>query len=286
MKRIIMMLILLLGSLLSIDAPAAPARVPAPFAARVVGHGPPVILIPGLASPGSIWDGLVQHMAARHECHLLTLAGFAGEPPLTSEAPYLATERDAIIAYARALRLKRPILVGHSLGGFLAFWIAATVPDEVGPIVAVDGVPWLMALSDQIPTANQARAQAERMRAFFASLSSEAFARQNSAALAAMITSAEDVQRVATAAAKSAPKTVGEAIYEMMTTDLRQDVARIRTPVLLIGAADGARDAYEAQVERVRAHTVVMAERTRHFVMLDNLSWLKTRIDAFLGDVP
>ena len=34
------------------------------------------------------------------------------------------------------------VMVGHSLGGFLALWVAATAPDAVGPIVAVDGVPY------------------------------------------------------------------------------------------------------------------------------------------------
>jgi hypothetical protein len=35
------------------------AASPAPFAARVTGHGPPMILIPGLASAGDVWSGTV-----------------------------------------------------------------------------------------------------------------------------------------------------------------------------------------------------------------------------------
>src|SRR5690348_15221990 len=64
-------------------AAAAPAAPAAPFdthafTVRVSGSGPPVILIPGLACDGNVWDATAAHLAATHEVHVLTLAGFAG----------------------------------------------------------------------------------------------------------------------------------------------------------------------------------------------------------------
>src|SRR5262245_61908149 len=52
---------------------------PAAFAVEVRGDGRPVILIPGLACPGAVWDGTVEHLRD-HQTHALTLAGFAGQP--------------------------------------------------------------------------------------------------------------------------------------------------------------------------------------------------------------
>jgi N-formylmaleamate deformylase len=50
------------------------------FAARVEGRGPAMILIPGFVSSGAVWDDVVAHYKTRFTCHVLTLAGFAGQP--------------------------------------------------------------------------------------------------------------------------------------------------------------------------------------------------------------
>ena len=77
-----------------------------------------------------------------------------------------------------------------------------------------------------------------------------------------------------------------------MTTDLRDDVARIQTPVLLIGSGAFATSpemkkkvqaSYEAQVAKVPNHKVLLAEKARHFIMLDDPSFMFSAIDQFLG---
>ena len=50
------------------------------FAVTVTGSGRPMILIPGLSCGGNVWDGTVTHFKDRYECHVVTLAGFAGQP--------------------------------------------------------------------------------------------------------------------------------------------------------------------------------------------------------------
>ena len=124
------------------STPAAPAQ---PFSVRVTGHGPPMILIPGLSSPGEVWTGVVAHYQDRFECHVLTLAGFAGSSAI--DRPLLPAVHDALARYIREKHLNRPVIVGHSLGGFTALWLASTNPDLVGPLVIVDSVPWLAGLS-------------------------------------------------------------------------------------------------------------------------------------------
>src|ERR1043165_8333378 len=53
-----------------------------PFKVTVTGHGRPMILISGLVSDGAVWDGLVARYRDRYEMHVMTLAGFAGVPPV------------------------------------------------------------------------------------------------------------------------------------------------------------------------------------------------------------
>ena len=121
------------------NAPETAAEYP--FAVKVAGAGKPMILIPGLACSGEVWDSTVARFKDRHECHVLTLAGFAGQPPTKLEGSYTDAIVKGIAGYIRDKKLDKPAIVGHSLGGFLCFKLAAAEPDLVGPIVAVDGFP-------------------------------------------------------------------------------------------------------------------------------------------------
>src|SRR4029079_13770789 len=39
--------------------------------------------------------------------------------------------------YIRSRKLDHPIIVGHSMGGFIAYWIASYHPELVGPTIVV-----------------------------------------------------------------------------------------------------------------------------------------------------
>ena len=157
-------------------AAAASAQSPHPsFDVQVTGTGPAIVLIPGLLSTGEVWETTVARYKDRYTLHVLTLAGFGGPAPIG--APFLSRVRDELIRYLegvqglqgeRGVRVDKPILVGHSLGGFLAFWVAATAPDLVGGVVAVDGVPFLPALVNPAATAEGAAIQGEQIRTMYA----------------------------------------------------------------------------------------------------------------------
>ena len=163
------------------------------FKVTVTGTGPAVLLIPGLLSSGEVWDSTVARYQDRYTLHVLTLAGFGGPAPVG--APFLSRVRDEVIAYLREQKLQRTVIVGHSLGGFLGFWIAATAPDLIGGLVAVDGVPFLPALGNPAATAESSRPQAEQMKALYSSFSRETLAAQSRMALGMMITEPAQVDR-------------------------------------------------------------------------------------------
>jgi len=282
--------VLALAVLVGLPSPAFAAEGPPSFAVRVEGSGPPVILIPGFLSAGEVWDGVVEAYRGRYRCHVLTLPGFASQPAVG--APVLSRVRDEIIAYIREHRLNRPVLIGHSMGGFLALWIAATAPDLIGPVIAVDGVPFLSSLQNPAATAEAIRPQATQMATLYATMTQEQLALQSRMALTAMITDPARVDTATAWAAASDPKAAGVMIAELMSTDLREVVAAVTSPVLLIGAGktfasmpggiDRARRAYEAQVARIPTHEVVLATRALHFVMYDDLPFLIETMNAFL----
>ena len=92
---------------------------------------------------------------------------------------------------------------------------------------------------------------------------------------------------------RSDPTTLGNITAEAITTDLRDRVALIQAPVLLLGtygtATDstvriGTRASYESQVSAIPRHKVAIAEHARHFIMIDDLPWLLAQMDAFLTE--
>lgn len=270
-------------------AASAFAAEPTSFSVVVKGSGRPMILIPGLSSPGSVWDSTVAHYSDRYQTHTLTLAGFAGSKPIA--APFLPTVRAELADYIRTNKLEKPVLIGHSLGGFLSFWLASTEPHLVGKVVSVDGLPALGAMMNPDVTPEQLAQQADGMHMMLAAQSAEQFAAQTKLSMAGMITRPEENESIITAAVKSDPAAVAQAVKELMATDLRKEVKKIKSPVLLMAASAGmpeayastVKDRYEAQIAAIPNHEVVVAAGARHFIMLDDPQFFFATLDKFLA---
>lgn len=269
---------------------AALALVPGPsFDVKVTGKGRPVLLIPGLTCPGSVWDETVAYLKGRYECHVLTLPGFAGRPAIGD--PFLPRVRDEIIRYVADRKLDRPAVIGHSLGGFMAFYVASKSPKSFGPLVAVDGVPWLGALGNPKAKVEDIAKAMEPGVAQMKKTPQETFRAQTLAALKVQMLDAKRAETVGKEAGESNPEAVGQAVWEMSTTDLRDEVAKIESPILLFAAGEWAKtDAqkeqvktmYAAQIAKAKQGKLEVAFKARHFVMFDDFPLFSKTVDAFL----
>lgn len=260
----------------------------APYSAERTGEGRSVYLIPGLSNAGDVWDDLAARLRENgYRTHVLTLAGFGGQPPLPPDQPFLPRVREALAAELAAHEEPRPVVIGHSLGGFMAFWLGATAPEHLAGLIAIDGVPFLPALTNPAATAESQAGQAEQIRTFMASLTPEQFAQQNRMSLETMADNEAERERIAATSTRSDPASVGRAVAELMTTDLRPMMQQIEVPTLLIQAADSgareaARDAYAAQIQAIPDHRHIVAERGSHFVQLDDPEFTARQVLAFL----
>jgi len=270
-------------------AQETPAKETKAFSVKVTGTGRPMILIPGLSCGGHVWDATVDHFKDRYECHVVTLAGFAGEPAI--EGPMLEKVRDGLLKYIRDQKLERPVIVGHSLGAFMSFWLGATAPEQIGAIVAVDGVPYFPATLDRKATPESVAPQAEGIRAMITGQEADQFAFGQRAILSGMVTDPQNLETVLRWSMKSDRKAVAQAMYELMTIDLRPKVEAIRAPVLMVAASEpAARDpkqreeSYRAQVTTIAKHKVVFAPKARHFVQLDAPEFFREQVEAFLAE--
>jgi alpha-beta hydrolase superfamily lysophospholipase len=133
---------------------------------------------------------------------------------------------------------------------------------------------------------------ATNMKNMIAKQTPEQTAASQDMILASMIISPERVKQVKAIALKADPKTQAEVMYEMYTTDLRQQVASIDCPVLLLGAwvayknygltREVATKNYESQVAPIKNAKVEMNDTAKHFIFYDEPAWFYEKVDAFL----
>lgn len=262
---------------------------PTAFRVDVRGHGQPMILIPGFGSSGEVWDGVVAHYQERFECHVLTLSGFAGAPA-SGERAVMPLVREQLAAYMAARHLDKPVVVGHSMGGVIALSLAAEHPDAVGPLVIVDSLPFLPAANEPSATPNSVSSMALAFRNMLMTQPLDQRRSYERRVLPTLISDPDKVEVALDWVMKSDGETLGQAFYEMMTTDLRPELGRIRAPVLVLGSWTGtpgttreaAEGAYRSQYAGLPGARIAMADRARHFIMWDAPSWLTQQMDSFL----
>lgn len=105
------------------------------------GSGPPIVFLHGLGASAATWDACAEALSDRSLTMAVDLPGHGGSP--CPEDPEAFT-RDAALADLDELlaALGEPaILVGHSLGGYLALAHAATRPGATRGIVVLNTGP-------------------------------------------------------------------------------------------------------------------------------------------------
>jgi pimeloyl-ACP methyl ester carboxylesterase len=262
------------------------------FQVQIVGSGRPMILIPGLSSSGKVWHSTVDHYRDRYECHVLTVAGFAGVPRV--EGPMIEPVREAIAAYIRENSLNNPVLVGHSLGGFWALAVASKHPERVGPIVIVDAYPFMAGLMDPHATPERAVASAAKMREYMSQQSQDMYERYVRSGLSTrpMVSKDSDLDTLIEWGLASDRSAVTDAMSELIAADLREDLSAIQSPALVLGAWIGYkqytdRNRTEANLRRQSAKLagveIHVTDIASHFIMWDDPDWMFAHMDRFLS---
>ena len=257
------------------DVQAAPF-VPARFSVEVRGSGPDVILIPGLSSGPEIWAA-VTRAAPGYRYHLVHVAGFAG-------APARGNARGAIVAplarelarYIEERGLRRPALIGHSMGGTLAMMIAADRPQLVGRVMVVDMLPAPAGLFGQ--TTSEASAIA---RGIAGLTETEGGRRLFSSFVGVFAPEGSSFRN-------SDPAVVGRAMNELAAMDLTGRLPAIRTPLTIVYASPHARAGasldrqYALAYARARQTRFVRVDDSGHMIMYDQPGRLAEAMRAFL----
>ncbi|MBO3699189.1 alpha/beta fold hydrolase [Roseivirga sp. E12] len=261
---------------------------------RVIGKGQPVIMIPGLTCDGAVWDDTIEAMGNGYQYHVMTLPGFAGNAPLEDlEAGFFKQVEAMVLNYIDENNIEKPIIIGHSLGGFMALNIAIKRPDLPSKLVIVDSLPYLTKIQmPQAETPEQVKQMADQMKNMIRSSVNQPRADKvtfQKQMLQSMIIDKDKIEIAAGWGADSDTHTIAQSMYEMYTTDIRDDLDKIKVPTLVLGAwvayqaygstRESTLAQYTGQYEKLANVTVDMTDIGNHFIMWDDpaffYGWLK-----------
>ena len=100
-------------------------------------HGAPIVLLGGFIEPSWVWHEVGPILGRTHRVYALDLPPFGYSQ---RRGPYtLARWTHLVEDFDRRLGLRRPVVVGHSLGAAVAVAVATASPNSVQAIVLLDG---------------------------------------------------------------------------------------------------------------------------------------------------
>ena len=107
---------------------------------QVEGEGPDVLLIHGWASSRRMWTHVLANLSNAYRCWAVDLPGF-GESDKPARGWYSIPNYTATMrAFIREAGMERARLIGHSMGGMIVLDLAATHPENVERVIALNPV--------------------------------------------------------------------------------------------------------------------------------------------------
>ncbi len=287
LRNLLLALVLLLAPSAALAGPFASDRI----TVKVEGKGPDVVLVPGLTSSPAAWKFTVPAVPG-YRYHLVQVKGFAGTAPEgNANGDLIKRSAEDIARYIAEAKLKKPAVVGHSMGGTIALMIAARHPSAVSRVMVVDQVPW-MGIFFGAPgtTPDTLRPTADAMRAQMAAQPAEARAAQINAMTAGMVATEAERAGVAKSGVDSDQKATAGAFHELLVTDLRPELPRITVPATVLYVTPRGAPVTDAQVDAVyqasyaglKGTKLVRIPDSAHFIMYDNQPRFAEELKAFL----
>ena len=261
----------------------------------VLGSGPDVVLIPGLSSTPAVWAATMAALPG-YRYHLIHVSGFAGRPAgANAEGPFLEPVAGEIARYIREARLERPAVVGHSMGGTWGIMLAARHPELVGKLMVVDMLPYIGIMMRQAGmTDEQLTAQISQMETMLASAPPEQRRMFTSMMVSSMINTESEKQPNINASLASDQVVSARAFAELLRTNLLEDVARIRAPLVVLYVQPAGQPggpaispeqidrAYQLSYRAAPQAVVTRVPNSAHFVMFDNAPFFREQLRQFL----
>lgn len=240
-----------------------------------------VILIPGWSCSGEVWNETVAQIKKNNKCYVLTMKGFAGTKP--EAAPDFRNWVKSIADYIKEQDIKKPVIIGHSIGGGMAMILASEYPELISKIIVVDALPCLGALSDSTFKAETSPECSEYIKQF-SSMNNEQFYNMQKRSISGLMADTVHREQVIQWAVNSDRNTLAQIFCQYLNTDMRELIKEIKCPslILLEGYFVNIKPAVDKQFKDLKTAQLEYAAKGLHFVMYDDPEWYMNQISKFL----
>jgi pimeloyl-ACP methyl ester carboxylesterase len=294
--RLVVLLLLLAGVLLlrkplfSQTITAAPTRFSVVIEGVAPGKGPDVLLIPGLASSRDVYAAEAKLLTANYRLHLVQIAGFAGQPAgPNATGPILAPVVEQLHQYITDNHLQKIPVIAHSLGGLLALMLAQAHPEDVSKLLIIDTLPFYGLVFSPGATVENVAPQARIMHDQFVAVPNDQFAASQPLFTSRLVKDPDGARQVSASSIASDRTVFANAMLEDLATDLRPQLATIKTPMTLLypyETAEGSASEVAALYTNAYAAkpnlTFVRIDDSRHFIMYDQPVAFDKAVQTFL----
>jgi pimeloyl-ACP methyl ester carboxylesterase len=263
------------------------------FTVEIQGNGPDVILIPGMATPRTVWDDTVTALAGCYRLHSVQVRGFGDDAGVNASGSVLDPMVSELADYIENEIIKKgrpaPALIGHSMGGLAALMTSVRKPQLASKLMIVDALPSFAVLIPGLAGADAATIQtvASGMRGqIISTYGKPSDPAAVNMSVQGMALKSENLAKMRLWSANADPRVVGQLVYDDLITDMRPQLPKIAAPVTALAAWHSGMPYNEQQVASffTRQFTgilqleVVTVTDSAHFIMLD-------QPDKFLGAV-
>jgi pimeloyl-ACP methyl ester carboxylesterase len=233
---------------------------------------PPLVFVHGLACHRGFWPEQIKHFCRDHRVLAVDLRGHGGSDAPVQRYTMQALADDVSWMCSR-LGVRRPVVVGHSLGGLVALELAAAHGGQARAVALVDSIllagSYRAAFVGELVTALRSADASRALREYYATF----FAAQDDRARMAWIL--EEIVRT--------PTHVTSSILEesIESWDDADALARCQVPILYLDASTPNADlglAAKLRPELVVGRTV----GSGHFSPLEVPEQINAMLDRFL----
>jgi pimeloyl-ACP methyl ester carboxylesterase len=243
------------------------------------GERPALVLLHGITDSGLCWTPVARALEDEFDIIMVDARGHG-----QSDAPETGygwrAHADDVIGLIDALALRRPGLLGHSMGATTAAGVAATIPDRIACVLLEDP-PWRPASEAGTP---------EQNAAFAAQWRADTLARKSESReslIASMQQHAPHWSDAELSPWADAKRTVSPNVMDFVTApplDWAETVARINAPLLLVtGETAIVRDEVADEVRRLAPRgEVAHIAGAGHNIRRDRFEAYMAAVRAFL----
>jgi pimeloyl-ACP methyl ester carboxylesterase len=249
------------------------------------GEGQAILFLPGFANSYEVWEETLEHLVNNYQFHMVDYAGFNGLQSV--ETPWLPKVKKGLQDYIVDNELKDLIIIGHSLGGTLAIYLAGELQDQVQQIIIVDGLP----NTSKLLFPNQKNGSFSYDNPYAnaqLNMPTEQFKQMLNQQVQMMCKNKEKHELITEWMVNTDRATYVKGFIDYLNFDATPYLEKIEAKVLILGATSYGRaqseQVYKNQYANLAEYDIKFAENSAHYVMYDQPEWYYQQINQALTD--